>query len=82
MLLKKLNEKTTAMYVNVTEAIHGFKRDEKGVTAVEYAIVVAGVAAVVAVIFGSGGKVETMLTEIFDSIKDKVNDSMTAKPNP
>jgi pilus assembly protein Flp/PilA len=82
MLLKKLNEKTTAMYVNVTEAIRGFKRDEKGVTAVEYAIVVAGVAAVVAVIFGSGGKVETMLTEIFDSIKDKVNDSMTAKPNP
>lgn len=82
MLLKKLNEKTTAMYVNVTEAIRGFKRDEKGVTAVEYAIVVAGVAAVVAVIFGSGGKVETMLTEIFDSIKDKVNDSMTAKPKP
>ncbi|EHT2943737.1 TPA: Flp family type IVb pilin [Escherichia coli] len=80
MLLKKLNEKTTAMYVNVTEAIRGFKRDEKGVTAVEYAIVVAGVAAVVAVIFGSGGKVETMLKEIFDSIKDKVNDSMTAKP--
>ena len=73
MLLKKLNEKTTAMYVNVTEAIRGFKRDEKGVTAVEYAIVVAGVAAVVAVIFGSGGKVETMLTEIFASIKDKVN---------
>lgn len=80
MLLKKLNEKTTAMYVNVTEAIRGFKRDEKGVTAVEYAIVVAGVAAVVAVIFGSGGKVETMLKEIFDGIKDKVNDSMTVKP--
>lgn len=80
MLLKKLNEKTTAMYVNVTEAIRGFKRDEKGVTAVEYAIVIAGVAAVVAVIFGSGGEVQTMLTEIFASIKDKVNESMTAKP--
>ncbi|HFW3764560.1 TPA: Flp family type IVb pilin, partial [Salmonella enterica subsp. enterica serovar Reading] len=65
MLLKALNEKTTAMYVNVTEAIRGFKRDEKGVTAVEYAIVIAGVAAVVAVIFGENGAVQNMLTEIF-----------------
>lgn len=72
MLLKKLNEKTTAMYVNVTEAIRGFKRDEKGVTAVEYAIVIAGVAAVVAVIFGKDGSVQTMLTDIFAEIKKKV----------
>ncbi|HIF3539748.1 TPA: Flp family type IVb pilin [Salmonella enterica] len=80
MLLKALNEKTTAMYVNVTEAIRGFKRDEKGVTAVEYAIVIAGVAAVVAVIFGEKGAVQTMLTEIFGDIKDKVNESMGKKP--
>ncbi|HGG4072937.1 TPA: Flp family type IVb pilin [Salmonella enterica subsp. enterica serovar Poona] len=80
MLLKALNEKTTAMYVNVTEAIRGFKRDEKGVTAVEYAIVIAGVAAVVAVIFGEKGTVQTMLTEIFGDIKDKVNESMGNKP--
>lgn len=80
MLLKALNEKTTAMYVNVTEAIRGFKRDEKGVTAVEYAIVIAGVAAVVAVIFGENGAVQTMLTEIFGDIKDKVNESMGNKP--
>ncbi|EBS3610837.1 Flp family type IVb pilin [Salmonella enterica subsp. enterica serovar Poona] len=80
MLLKALNEKTTAMYVNVTEAIRGFKRDEKGVTAVEYAIVIAGVAAVVAVIFGKNGAVQTMLTDIFVDIKDKVNESMGNKP--
>ncbi|EBP3056816.1 TPA: Flp family type IVb pilin [Salmonella enterica subsp. enterica serovar Reading] len=80
MLLKALNEKTTAMYVNVTEAIRGFKRDEKGVTAVEYAIVIAGVAAVVAVIFGENGAVQNMLTEIFGDIKDKVNESMGNKP--
>lgn len=80
MLLKKLNKKTTAMYVNVTEAIRGFKRDEKGVTAVEYAIVIAGVAAVVAVIFGKDGAVQTMLTDIFGNIKDKVNESMGNNP--
>ncbi|NEN35108.1 Flp family type IVb pilin, partial [Escherichia coli] len=53
-----------------------FKNNEKGVTAVEYAIVIAGVAAVVAVVFGSGGTVEHMLTDIFDSIKTKVDTSM------
>ena len=68
------------MYVNVTEAIRGFKRDEKGVTAVEYAIVIAGVAAVVAVIFGKDGAVQTMLTDIFGNIKDKVNESMGNNP--
>lgn len=77
MLLKKLNEKTTSMYVNVTEAIRGFKRDEKGVTAVEYAIVIAGVAAVVAVIFGtSNGPVKTMLESIFTNIQEKVLNSL------
>lgn len=76
MLLKKLNEKTTSMYVNVTEAIRGFKRDEKGVTAVEYAIVIAGVAAVVAVIFGTNGPVKTMLETIFTNIQDKVVGSL------
>lgn len=81
MLLKKLNEKTTSMYVNVTEAIRGFKRDEKGVTAVEYAIVIAGVAAVVAVIFGKGGTVQTMLNDIFGDIKQNVADSMSGAGN-
>lgn len=80
MLLKALNEKTTAMYVNVTEAIRGFKRDQKGVTAVEYAIVIAGVAAVVAVIFGNGGTVQTMLESIFAKIEGKVNGAMTPTP--
>ncbi|WP_407719705.1 hypothetical protein [Raoultella ornithinolytica] len=34
-------------------------------------------AAVVAVIFGSGGTVQTMLSDIFTSVKDKVDASMT-----
>ncbi|EDM1743936.1 TPA: Flp family type IVb pilin [Salmonella enterica subsp. enterica serovar 40:-:1,5] len=80
MLLKALNEKTTAMYVNVIEAIRGFKRDQKGVTAVEYAIVIAGVAAVVAVIFGKGGTVEGMLESIFTNIENKVNGALTPTP--
>ncbi|MBA7848253.1 Flp family type IVb pilin [Klebsiella sp. RHBSTW-00484] len=57
---------------------HFFKDDERGVTAVEYAIVLAGVAAVVAVIFGQDGTVQTMLEGIFSSVESKVNASMTS----
>ncbi|MFU0885522.1 Flp family type IVb pilin [Kluyvera sichuanensis] len=42
-----------------------FCKDQNGVTAVEYAIVLAGVAAVVAVVFGSGGQVQTMISGLF-----------------
>lgn len=58
---------------------HFFKEDERGVTAVEYAIVLAGVAAVVAVIFGQNGTVQTMLEGIFSSVESKVNASMTSQ---
>lgn len=70
--LNALNDKAVATYVSATEAFRNFKRDEKGVTAVEYAIVIAGVAGVVTVIFGSGGTVSTMLTDIFDKIQSAV----------
>lgn len=42
-----------------------FCKDQNGVTAVEYAIVLAGVAAVVAVVFGSNGQVQTMINSLF-----------------
>ncbi|QIQ22416.1 Flp family type IVb pilin [Zophobihabitans entericus] len=44
-----------------------FKREE-GVTAIEYAIVVAGVAAVVLIVFASDGPVATALTEVFETL--------------
>ena len=76
-MLNRVYDKYLAAYTCVAGCIHDFKRNEKGVTAVEYAIVIAGVAAVVAVIFGSGGTVQTMLSDIFTSVKDKVDASMT-----
>ncbi|HAT1675573.1 TPA: Flp family type IVb pilin, partial [Raoultella planticola] len=63
-------------YTCVAGCIHDFKRNEKGVTAVEYAIVIAGVAAVVAVIFGENGTVDTLLNKIFGDIQTKVETSM------
>jgi pilus assembly protein Flp/PilA len=72
----KIQHLTLKGYVSATEAVRNFKKDEKGVTAVEYAIVIAGVAAFVAVIFGKNGTVATMLTNIFSDVATKVSNSM------
>ncbi|OCG67204.1 hypothetical protein A9G41_11100 [Gilliamella sp. Nev5-1] len=51
-----------------------FAKTEEGVTAIEYAIVAAGVAAVVSVIFKgqSGGPVYDMLSNVYTSLQAKV----------
>jgi len=47
-------------------------KDESGVTSVEYAIVAAGVVAVVSVIFGAGGPVEQTLTDVFQTLTTRI----------
>ncbi|MNC37272.1 Flp/Fap pilin component [compost metagenome] len=71
-MLEVINSGITKAYVHASMKIENFKVSEKGVTAVEYAIVVAGVAAVAAVIFGKDGTVNTMLTGIFAKITTSV----------
>lgn len=56
--------------MNVKKMINDFYNDESGVTAVEYAIVIAGVAAVCLVIFNTtDGPVYNMLTTVFSSLE-------------
>lgn len=50
-----------------------FCKDQNGVTAVEYAIVLAGVAAVVAVVFGSDGQVQHMISGLFNKAATAVS---------
>ena len=50
-----------------------FIKNERGVTAIEYAIVAAGVSAVVLVIFGTGGPVKSMLETVFTQLKSKLS---------
>lgn len=69
--------KTQVMASTVVDAARKFKEDQRGVTAVEYAIVIGGVAAVVAVIFNSSdGIVKTMLTNIFSNVQQNVMNNM------
>ncbi|WP_291968532.1 Flp family type IVb pilin [Candidatus Symbiopectobacterium sp.] len=75
-LTSYIQGKSIVSYVYFTEAMHDFKNDQRGVTAVEYAIVAAGVAAVVTVIFGENGPVRDMLSGIFTKIKTTVESSV------
>lgn len=47
-----------------------------GVTAVEYAIVVAGIAAIVLFVFGDKGPVKSMLNDTFTNLETKVSDAL------
>ena len=50
-----------------------FIKNERGVTAIEYAIVAAGVSAVILVIFnGTSGPVHDMLTNVFNTLRFKL----------
>jgi len=52
-----------------------FIKNERGVTAIEYAIVAAGVSAVVLIIFRQGGgAVNNMLEDIFLNLKWKLEE--------
>lgn len=49
-----------------------FIKNEQGVTAIEYAIVAAGVAAVVMIIFANNGVVAQTLTNVFGALSNKL----------
>ncbi|WP_140918302.1 Flp family type IVb pilin [Limnobaculum xujianqingii] len=70
-----MNDITISGYIKLVQAkqaIKKFANSEKGVTAIEYAVVVAGVTAVVMVVFGSTGPVSEMLTGTFETLKERV----------
>lgn len=60
------------------ESFRAIVTSEKGVTAIEYAVVIAGVAAVVMVIFGSEGPVQEMLNNTFNTLRDRIDETLTA----
>ncbi len=61
----------------MTSHFRQFLRDESGVTAIEYGILAAAMAAAVSVIFGSDGAFITALREKFESIASDITDSGT-----
>ena len=78
MLNKGINEMNDLMIKTYVlgsvglQKMRDFCKDQDGVTAVEYAIVLAGVAAVVAVVFGEGGSVQTLIEGLFSKATNVV----------
>ena len=72
----------TKMYANCAAFLHSLKKDERGVTAIEYAIVAVTIAGVVATVFsGTAGSTNTLqgaLTAAFTEITDKINSLIPA----
>lgn len=61
----------------MTSRIKHFLRDESGVTAIEYGILAAAMAAAVGVIFGSDGAFISALREKFNTIAADISSSGT-----
>lgn len=57
------------------QALKRFLKDESGVTAIEYGILAAAMAAAIGVIFGSDGVFVTALKERFASIADQITNT-------
>lgn len=52
---------TTQAYIAVTESIRNFKKDERGVTAIEYGLIAVAVAVlIVAAFYGDAGLVKSL----------------------
>lgn len=59
----------TKLFVNTKLALENYKNDEKGVTAIEYALIAAGIAAVISVaVYKLGGDVNAKFGNISDAI--------------
>uniref|UniRef100_A6VS15 Flp/Fap pilin component n=1 Tax=Marinomonas sp. (strain MWYL1) TaxID=400668 RepID=A6VS15_MARMS len=56
-------------------SVRRFLSDERGVTAIEYGILAAAMAAAIGVIFGSDGVFVTALKERFSSIADQITNT-------
>ncbi|AFI45548.1 TPA: Flp family type IVb pilin [Pasteurella multocida] len=65
---------TTQAYIAVTESIRNFKKDERGVTAIEYGLIAVAVAVlIVAAFYGDAGLVKSLqgkFTELTKSVTE------------
>ena len=71
--IMKLTQSVFSAYYSAKNSVQNFLKREDGVTAIEYAIVAAGVAAVVVVLFQNGGTFQQAMEGIFDRLSGKLD---------
>ncbi|MFM2480198.1 Flp family type IVb pilin [Celerinatantimonas sp. YJH-8] len=63
----------TLGYIKTKLAVSSFVKDQRGVTAIEYAIVAVAVAAIVAAVFGRNGQLYSALTSAFGKVSSTID---------
>ena len=69
----KLTQSIFSAYYSAKNSVQNFIKRQDGVTAIEYAIVAAGVAAVVVFVFQENGAFANALRGIFTRLSDQLN---------
>lgn len=72
-----LNTLTTKAYIAVTEAVRNFKKDERGVTAIEYGLIAVAVAVLIVAVFYSDDGFIKAVQNKFGELTTKVNSAVT-----
>ena len=68
----------TALYIKTTNALHDFKNDQRGVTAIEYAIIGVAMSAIVLAVFN--GTLQDALAGAMDTITANINSAAGTPP--
>ena len=69
----KLTQSVFSAYYSAKNSVQNFLKREDGVTAIEYAIVAAGVSAVVVVLFQDGGTFQQAMEGIFNRLSSQLD---------
>ena len=71
--IMKLTQSIFSAYNSAKNSVQNFLKREDGVTAIEYAIVAAGVAAVVVVLFQDGGTFQQAMEGILNRLSSQLD---------
>lgn len=63
----------TKAYVKTRLLLESFAKDQRGVTAIEYAIIGVAISAIVLAVFNTDGSFKAVLTNALDKITSNVN---------
>lgn len=70
----------TKLYGNAVTLLKDFKRDERGVTAIEYGLIGVAMAVALAAVFASDGSILSNLNTAFTNIASAISDVATTTP--
>ena len=68
---------TTKAYIKATEALRNFKKDEAGVTAIEYGLIAVAIAVLIVAVFYSNTGFKAALENQFNNLSNTVSAAKT-----